>query len=106
MQHSNCAAAPVIPDRPTASAKDCDENAPGAPAAGRDCDEYPFRSTAQGAARQLYEGDEYESDFSVRYVDPAENREAGNRLGAWCQTGRILDWEPSPSPSATDIPPT
>ncbi|MER7699506.1 hypothetical protein [Streptomyces sp. NPDC096095] len=93
MQHSNCAAAPVIPDRPTASAEDRDENAPGAPAAGSDRDECPFRSTAQGSARHLYEGDEYENDSSVRYVDPAENQEAGHRLGARYRTDRILDWE-------------
>ncbi|MFI1226790.1 MULTISPECIES: DNRLRE domain-containing protein [unclassified Streptomyces] len=73
--------------------KDCNENTPGAPATGKDCDEYPFRSTAQGAARYLYEGDKYKNDFSVRYVDPAENQEAGNRLGAWYQTDRILNWE-------------
>ncbi|WP_078600253.1 NucA/NucB deoxyribonuclease domain-containing protein [Streptomyces violens] len=73
--------------------RDCNENTPGAPAAGKDCDEYPFRSTAEGAARYVYEGDEYKDDFSVRYIDPKENQEAGNRLLAWYQTDRILDWE-------------
>ncbi|MFJ9213881.1 NucA/NucB deoxyribonuclease domain-containing protein [Streptomyces sp. NPDC102264] len=74
---------------------DCNESTPGAPAAGKDCDEYPFRSSAEGAARYLYEGtgDEFKDDFSVRYIDSAENQEAGRRLGAWYHSDRILDWE-------------
>lgn len=74
---------------------DCNESTPGAPAAGKDCDEYPFRSSAEGAARYLYEGtgDEFKDDFSVRYIDSAENQEAGRRLGAWYHNDRILNWE-------------
>ncbi|MFI9781265.1 DNRLRE domain-containing protein [Streptomyces sp. NPDC051956] len=72
---------------------DCNENTPGAPAAGKDCDEYPFRSSAEGAARYKYEGDEFKDDFSVRYINREENQEAGRRLGAWYHSDRILDWE-------------
>ncbi|MFD5897750.1 DNRLRE domain-containing protein [Streptomyces sp. NPDC060366] len=66
---------------------------PGGPAEGKDCDEYPFASTAEGAARYKYEGDEYRDDFSVRYIDSTENQEAGSRLGAWYHSDRILNWE-------------
>lgn len=66
---------------------DCNESTPGAPAAGKDCDEYPFRSSAEGT------GDEFKDDFSVRYTDSAENQEAGRRLGAWYHSDRILKWE-------------
>ncbi|MFD6329493.1 hypothetical protein ACFWGI_07975 [Streptomyces niveus] len=61
---------------------DCNESIPGAPAAGKDCEEYPFCSSAEGVARYLYEGtgDEFKDDFSVRYIDSAENQEAGRRL--------------------------
>ncbi|MEU9059625.1 NucA/NucB deoxyribonuclease domain-containing protein [Streptomyces sp. NPDC048430] len=72
---------------------DCNENTPGAPAAGKDCDEYPFRSSAEGAARYQYEGDEFKDDLSVRYINREENQEAGRRLGAWYHSDRILDWE-------------
>ncbi|MEV8409902.1 hypothetical protein AB0R12_30180 [Streptomyces niveus] len=46
-------------------------------------------------ARYLYEGtgDEFKDDFSVRYIDSAENQEAGRRLGAWSHSDRILNWE-------------
>ncbi|MDQ8704866.1 DNRLRE domain-containing protein [Streptomyces sp. LHD-70] len=66
---------------------------PGGPAAGKDCDEYPFASTTEGAARYKYEGDQYKDDFSARYIDSSENQEAGSRLGAWYQNDRILHWE-------------
>ncbi|MFF5090418.1 DNRLRE domain-containing protein [Streptomyces niveus] len=66
---------------------------PGGPAEGKDCDEYPFASTAEGAARHEYEGEVYRDDFSVRYIDSKENQEAGGRLGAWYHSDRILNWE-------------
>lgn len=50
---------------------------------GTDCDEYPFKSTLEGAASG--------GDFSVRYIASAENRTAGSRLGAWYGSDRILD---------------
>lgn len=68
--------------------RDCNENTPGAPGAGKDCDEF-------------------KDDFSVRYIDPKENQEAGRRLGAWAPGIRVTGsstGKPSPSPSATDAP--
>ncbi|WP_245769748.1 NucA/NucB deoxyribonuclease domain-containing protein [Streptomyces indicus] len=73
--------------------RDCNENTPGAPATGKDCDEYPFGSTAEGAARYMYDGEQYMNDFSVRYINSEENQEAGYRLNAWYQNDRILDGE-------------
>ncbi|MFD7407348.1 DNRLRE domain-containing protein [Streptomyces sp. NPDC059866] len=69
---------------------------PGRPTAGeqRDCDEFPFASSYQGAARYQYEGDPYRDDFSVRYIDSDENQEAGRRLGAWYDNDRILSHDP------------
>ncbi|MFE7565616.1 NucA/NucB deoxyribonuclease domain-containing protein [Streptomyces sp. NPDC057539] len=71
------------------------KSTPGAPAAGKDCDEYPFRSSSEGAARYLGEGtgDELRDNFSVRYINSAENQEAGRHLGAWYHSDRFLDWE-------------
>ncbi|WP_405642317.1 DNRLRE domain-containing protein [Streptomyces uncialis] len=69
---------------------------PGQPPAGvqLDCDEFPFASSYQGAARHQYEGEPYRDDFSVRYIDPIENQEAGRRLGAWYDNDRILSYDP------------
>ncbi|MFG2593147.1 hypothetical protein [Streptomyces sp. NPDC048438] len=58
----------------------------------KDCDEHPFRSSAEGAARYQYEGDEFKDDFSARYINREENQEAGRRLGAWYHSDRTLDW--------------
>ncbi|MFC9749618.1 NucA/NucB deoxyribonuclease domain-containing protein [Streptomyces niveus] len=71
---------------------DCNESIPGAPAAGKDCEEYPFCSSAEGVARYLYEGtgDEFKDDFSVRYIDSAETRKPA---AAWYHSDRILNWE-------------
>lgn len=54
---------------------------------GLDCDEYPFKSTYQGAAG----GD---GNFSARAIAWKDNREAGTRIGAWYTTERILDSDP------------
>ncbi|MFB7178207.1 DNRLRE domain-containing protein [Streptomyces sp. NPDC056257] len=69
---------------------------PGKPTAGeqRDCDEFPFASSYQGAARYQFEGDPYRDDFTVRYIDSNENQEAGRRLGAWYDNDRILSHDP------------
>ncbi|MFC8257156.1 DNRLRE domain-containing protein [Streptomyces sp. NPDC057291] len=66
---------------------------PGRPGEGEtlDCDEFPMASTYEGAARSNYEGAQYTDEFSVRYIDPVENQEAGGRLGAWYDNDRILN---------------
>lgn len=53
---------------------------------GKDCDEYPFKSTNQGAAKA-------NGKFSVRYITSADNQRAGSKLGAWYKSQRILDGE-------------
>ncbi|MEU4689489.1 PKD domain-containing protein [Actinoplanes sp. NPDC023714] len=56
---------------------------PTRPVSGQDCDEYPFRSTKEGAASPDW-------DFSVRALDRGKNRRAGSRLGGYYQADRIL----------------
>jgi hypothetical protein len=58
-----------------------------------DCDEYPFASTYEGAARARpqYDGPAFERYYSVRWVNRDQNQEAGNRLGAWYLNDRIID---------------
>ncbi|MQY09937.1 hypothetical protein SRB5_00400 [Streptomyces sp. RB5] len=62
-----------------------------------DCDEYPFASTYEGAARFKYEPADqqaqFRDQFSVRWVNRTVNREAGARLGRWYGVDRILDHE-------------
>lgn len=58
-----------------------------------DCDEYALASTYEGAARFLYEGAQYELDYSVRWVNSDQNQEAGRRIGRWYENDRLLDHE-------------
>ncbi len=61
----------------------CNANYPNYAAAGKDCDEYPFSSTYQGA------------DSSTRYsafpVGLSDNRSAGARLGNYYSFDRVRD---------------
>ncbi|MGK5550382.1 NucA/NucB deoxyribonuclease domain-containing protein [Actinomadura kijaniata] len=59
--------------------------------AGTECDEYPFASTYEGAARWRTDGARYRRWYSVKWVDEDETGEAGRRLGAWYLNDRILD---------------
>ncbi|MFD5651880.1 hypothetical protein [Streptomyces sp. NPDC127039] len=57
----------------------------------------PSRRGRESRLRRIplrYEGDEYLNDFSVRYINPTENQEAGRRLGAWYDNDRILSHDP------------
>ncbi|MBG0569020.1 NucA/NucB deoxyribonuclease domain-containing protein [Actinoplanes aureus] len=58
-----------------------------------DCDEYPFRSTYEGAGRYRFEGTdgEYKNSYSVKWVNRTQNQSAGGRLGRWYLEERILD---------------
>jgi len=56
---------------------------PTRPGTGQDCDEYPFRSTVEGAANPAW-------DFSVKAVDRGQNRSAGATLGIYLDGDRIL----------------
>lgn len=70
----------------TAKAKAaCKKKWPKKPA-GKDCDEYPFKSTEEGAAK----GD---GKFSVRYITSGDNQRAGSRLNQFYTRERILDGE-------------
>jgi hypothetical protein len=61
-----------------------------------DCDEYPMRSTYEGAGRSApqYDGPAYDRFYSVQWVISDENQEAGRRLGRWYENDRILDTDP------------
>ncbi|WP_328965622.1 NucA/NucB deoxyribonuclease domain-containing protein [Streptomyces virginiae] len=63
---------------------------PATTAPNQECDEYPFGSTWEGAAHPDY-------DFSVRWVDKTHNGSAGNFLGQFYVTDRILRYSPSPT---------
>jgi Deoxyribonuclease NucA/NucB len=56
----------------------------GALPTGKSCDEYPFATTYEGAAK----GD---NRYSVRYVVAAQNSLAGSRLGSFYGADRVLD---------------
>lgn len=57
-----------------------------------DCDEYPFRSTLEGAANSTW-------GFSVRAVNRSQNRSAGAEVPKYFRNHRILAWDASlPSP--------
>lgn len=69
----------------------CQEQWPGYAELSQDCDEYPFSTTYEGAARHLYEEDVPYGWFSVRPVLFSDNQTAGSRLGTWYGADRILD---------------
>ncbi|MFG2394815.1 NucA/NucB deoxyribonuclease domain-containing protein [Streptomyces lavendulae] len=73
-------------DNETAKNKACAALAPGGTPVGKQCDEYPFRSTMEGAG--LGDG-----NFSVRYVSESHNNTAGQLLATWYQDERILNRE-------------
>ncbi|WP_371798482.1 NucA/NucB deoxyribonuclease domain-containing protein [Streptomyces sp. NBC_01707] len=75
-----------VPDNRTNRTAACAALSPSGTPAGKQCDEYPFASVWEGAGV----GD---NNFSVRYVDSAQNNNAGNELGAWYQNQRILGRE-------------
>jgi hypothetical protein len=58
-----------------------------------DCDEYPMRSTYEGAGRSApqYDGAAYDRFYSVRWVNSVQNQEAGSRLGRWYANDRLID---------------
>jgi hypothetical protein len=60
----------------------CKSRWPGYSLLGKDCDEYPFSSTAEGASV---------GDFSARALDKKDNQKAGSQLSSWYSDERILD---------------
>jgi hypothetical protein len=69
----------------------CEGQWPNYPSNDQDCDEYPFATTYEGSARDLYQTSEPYGRFSARALDSDDNQEAGNRLGVWYSADRILD---------------
>jgi hypothetical protein len=61
----------------------CYRTFPPADRVGRECDEFPFATTAQGA----FAGNR---NYSVRPVSPRDNQVAGNILRDWYSNDRIL----------------
>jgi hypothetical protein len=56
------------------------------PKAGTDCDEFPFASTLEGAARATPP-----HNFSVWQIEAEQNQNHGTALNAWYQNNRILN---------------
>ncbi|WP_148587987.1 NucA/NucB deoxyribonuclease domain-containing protein [Streptomyces sp. WAC01526] len=51
---------------------------------GKDCDEYPFSTTAEGASAA-------KGNFSARALTSKDNQKAGSMLSTWFSDDRILD---------------
>lgn len=60
---------------------------PGYASEGKDCDEFPFASTWEGASRAS-------GNFSARPVLSSHNQTAGSWLGRFYRYDRVLDWDP------------
>lgn len=58
---------------------------------GKDCDEYPFATTYEGAAQAEYDPHSEKLNFSVLPVDATQNQDAGRILGHFLTKNRIID---------------
>ncbi|MFJ7212922.1 hypothetical protein [Amycolatopsis sp. NPDC098790] len=56
-----------------------------------DCDEYPFASTYEGAAYNLWNGGGTAVSYSSMPLDRSQNRAAGRALGIWYSVDHILE---------------
>lgn len=78
--------------------KNCNADTPATGSSGdKQCDEFPFASTYEGAAASKYPASEFAgggkaNQFSVRKVNAQQNGWAGSDLGTWYSDDRILDW--------------
>lgn len=59
---------------------------------GKECDEFPFQSTYEGAWRDKAEPGFPYGMFSARPLNGTQNGRAGNLLGDWYSKDRIIDW--------------
>lgn len=73
-------------DNTTAKNNACKALSPSGTPAGKECDEYPFASTMEGAGV----GD---GNFSVRYVTSSDNNTAGTWLRTWYVDERVINRE-------------
>ncbi|WP_242891146.1 NucA/NucB deoxyribonuclease domain-containing protein [Actinomadura litoris] len=78
-------------DNRSMAVRTCEAKWPGYPSEGKDCDEFPFASTYEGAAIGEYEPNATPGMYSVRALTSSDNQEAGTRLGVWYTADRILD---------------
>uniref|UniRef100_UPI0036F24445 NucA/NucB deoxyribonuclease domain-containing protein n=1 Tax=Streptomyces mirabilis TaxID=68239 RepID=UPI0036F24445 len=62
----------------------CQAKWPNYSAGGKDCDEYPFSTTKEGAKNA-------NGNYSARALDSTDNPKAGSRLATWYNDDRILD---------------
>ncbi|MFI2207428.1 NucA/NucB deoxyribonuclease domain-containing protein [Streptomyces sp. NPDC020192] len=70
-------------NRDTARAA-CQAEWPNYSSQGKDCDEYPFSTTKEGAYNA-------KGDYSTRALTSGDNQKAGSRLASWYNDDRILD---------------
>ncbi|MEU4173535.1 NucA/NucB deoxyribonuclease domain-containing protein [Streptomyces sp. NPDC026589] len=61
------------------------------PGVSRECDEYPFASTYEGAAQSKYEPTKPKDNFSARPLPKADNGAGGSILKIFMDRNRILD---------------
>ncbi|WP_455568674.1 NucA/NucB deoxyribonuclease domain-containing protein [Streptomyces niveus] len=79
-------------------------------AGGKDCGEYPFATTYEGAAGSLYDPEQLRNNFSVMALDSTQNQAAGTLLGQFLTTSRLIDGPdgrlggPGPSPRMRGAP--
>ncbi|MFE3121364.1 NucA/NucB deoxyribonuclease domain-containing protein [Streptomyces niveus] len=60
-------------------------------AGGKDCDEYPFATTYEGAAGSLYDPEQLRDNYSVMALDSTQNQAAGTLLGQFLTKSRLID---------------
>lgn len=58
---------------------------------GKECDEYPFASTYEGAALPEYDSEAKKFNFSVKPINGTENRNGGLILQSFYGKNRIID---------------
>jgi hypothetical protein len=58
---------------------------------GKQCDEYPFASTYEGAAEVEYDSEAKKFNFSVKPIPGRDNEEGGNILKSYYAKNRIID---------------
>ncbi|WP_128819887.1 NucA/NucB deoxyribonuclease domain-containing protein [Streptomyces sp. S063] len=61
------------------------------PGVSRECDEYPFASTYEGAAQSKYDQTKPKDNFSARPLPKADNGAGGSILKIFMDRNRILD---------------
>ncbi|MGW6257048.1 NucA/NucB deoxyribonuclease domain-containing protein [Streptomyces sp. NPDC055085] len=58
---------------------------------GKECDEYPFASTYEGAAQHDYDADARAFNFSAKPIPGDDNQAGGSILKSFYAKNRIID---------------